>query len=80
MLSKNPDYSRRQALAGAIVAVAKAARNGGMISIDLRAQRLLNEYPDCGLSLAELREELARLAIEQGVGVRFGESSPTVRE
>ena len=77
---RDPDKSRRQALAGAIVAVTKAARDGGVMFVDRHAQRLLSEYPDCGMSFAELREELARLAVQQGVNVEFGVSSATVSE
>jgi hypothetical protein len=56
----------------ASVAVKKAARNGAVLVINVEADRLLLEHPDCQLSLAELRNFIARLAIRRRVPIQFG--------
>ena len=56
----------------ASVAVKKALRNGTVLVINAEADRLLLEHPDCQMSLAELREFIARLAMRRHVPMQFG--------
>jgi hypothetical protein len=55
--------------------VQAAAQDGGMISVDVRARRLLDAYIDCPIPFEELRDAIARLALERGVGVKFRDRS-----
>ena len=52
--------------------VKKASRNGSVLVINAEADRLLLEHPDCQMSLAELREFIARLAMRRHVPMQFG--------
>jgi hypothetical protein len=56
----------------ASVAVKKALRNGTVLVINAEADRLLLEHPDCQLSLVELRDFIARLAMRRHVPMQFG--------
>jgi hypothetical protein len=56
-----------------LVAIQKAARSGGVISPTKLAQLLLDEHPEAGISLATLQDGIARLAVEYGMGVKFGD-------
>ena len=66
------DDSRQKLLALAHMAVEKAARDGGMIAAHALATQFLADHPNSEMSHEELREEIARLAIQHGVGVEFG--------
>ncbi len=50
---------RKSMLDRAILLVEKARRSGAMLEIDAEAENLLNAYPKCGMSFAELRADLA---------------------
>lgn len=67
--------ARQKVLSLAHLAVQKAARDGGMIPAHTLAVQLLADHPDCPMSFEELRDGIARVAIEHGVGVEFGERS-----
>ena len=69
-----PDRSNTglNVLDSASAVVKKALRNGTVLMINAEADRLLLEHPDCQLSLAELREFFARLAIRRRVPLQFG--------
>ena len=54
------------------LSVEGAAQDGGVISADLEARRLLDAYPDCQIPFDELRDTIARLAVARGVSVKFG--------
>jgi hypothetical protein len=64
--------ARESILNLALSAVEHASRNGGMIAAHTEAVRLLNEHPECSMSVDELRDEIARIAMHRGVGVEFG--------
>ena len=70
----HPDRSNTgpKVLDPASVAVKKALRNGTVLVINAEADRLLLEHPDCQMSLAELREFIARLAMRRHVPMQFG--------
>jgi hypothetical protein len=53
-------------------AVKKALRNGTVLVINVEADKLLLEHPDCQLSLAALRDFIARLAMRRHVPMQFG--------
>ena len=53
-------------------AVKEALRNGTVLVINAEADRLLLEHPDCQLSLSQLRDFIARLAIRRRVPIQFG--------
>jgi hypothetical protein len=55
------------------LAVETAAKDGGMIAVDLEARRLLDDNPDCRISFDELRDEIARWGLARGVCVEFGQ-------
>ena len=57
-----------------LIAIQKAARSGGVISATKLAQLLLDEHPDIGISLATLQNGIARLAVEYGIRVEFGDT------
>ena len=66
--------SRRQVLSRAIVAVEKAARNGGVINATVEARRIMDESNAGDMSLDHVAVEIGRLASERGLGVEFGEA------
>jgi hypothetical protein len=55
------------------LSVETAAQHGGMILADVRARRLLDAYIDCPIPFEELRDAIARLAMERGVSVEFAD-------
>lgn len=57
------------------LSVEGAAQDGGMISADMEARRLLDAHPDCQIPFDELRDTIARAAVARGVGVEFGDRS-----
>ena len=70
-----PDRSKAwglKVLDPASAAVKRASRNGSVLVINAEADRLLFEHPDCQLSLAELRDFIARLAMRRRVPMQFG--------
>jgi hypothetical protein len=73
---KPASVERQEVLDLASLAVENAAKDGGMIAADTEAQRLLDDSPDCQIPLSELRDAIARLAIERGVAVEFGDEPP----
>ena len=66
------NVKRQELLARALVAVARAAHDGGLIATDEVAAALLEKNPDCSMSLDEVRDEIARLAVANCVCVEFG--------
>jgi hypothetical protein len=38
----------------------------------MEARRLLEAHPDCQIPFKELRDAIARMAVEKGAGVEFG--------
>jgi hypothetical protein len=70
----HPDRSNAglKVLDPASVAVRTASRNGTVLVINAEADRLLLEHPDCQMSLAELRDFVARLAMRRRVPMQFG--------
>jgi len=66
-----PD-SHLKALDPASAAVKKALRDRAVLMINAEADRLLDEHPDCQLSLVELRDFIARLAMRRRVPMQFG--------
>lgn len=67
--------TRQDLLDLALVAVEKAARDGGMIAPYGLAVRILKEHPTKGVSVAELQQAIVNLAIERRVGVEFGDGT-----
>ena len=72
MSLKPASVERQEVLDLASLSVEGAAQDGGMIPADMEARRLLDAHPNCQISFDELREAIARLAIDRGVGVEFG--------
>jgi hypothetical protein len=72
MSLKPQSVERQEVLDLASLSVEGAAQDGGMIPADMEARRLLDAHPNCQISFDELREAIARLAIDRGVGVEFG--------
>jgi hypothetical protein len=72
MALKTKSVDRQEVLDLAALSVEGAAQDGGMIPADMEARRLLGAYPECQIPFEELRDTIARLAIEHGVGVEFG--------
>jgi hypothetical protein len=75
MSLKVKSVDRQEVLDLAALSVEGAAKDGGMIQADMEAHRLLDAHPDCQISFEELRDTIARLAIEHNVGVEFGDRS-----
>lgn len=69
-----PDL-RQDVLSRAGVAVEKAARNGGAITVAVEAQRILDDGGTGDLSLAQIAADIVILASNRGFRVQFGESS-----
>jgi hypothetical protein len=67
-----PSNAALKALDPASAAVKRAARNRSVLVINTEADRLLFEHPDCQLSLAEVRDFIARLAMRRRVPMQFG--------
>ena len=72
MSLKAKSVERQQVLDLASLSVEGAAKDGGMIPADMEARRLLDAHPDCQISFETLRDTIAELAVERGVGVEFG--------
>jgi len=53
------------------VAVAKAARNGGIMRSTDEATKILGRHPDSGMTLSEIGGELFRQAIERRLAVEY---------
>lgn len=53
-------------------AIRRSEAEGGMISAEDEAWKLLREHPDCGWTFQELQDAIARSAAEQGLVVAFG--------
>jgi len=66
------NVKRQEILARALVAVARAAHDGGLIAADEVAASLLGKNPDCSMSFDEVRDEIARLAVASRLCVEFG--------
>jgi hypothetical protein len=49
---------------GALVVVAKAARNGGIVRSVHEAAKIARKYPDSGMTPDEISREIFRLAVE----------------
>jgi hypothetical protein len=75
MALKAKSVARQEVLDLATLSVEGAAQDGGMIPADMEARRLLDAHPDCQIPFEELRDAIARLAIDHGVGVEFGDRS-----
>jgi hypothetical protein len=69
---KSKSVDRQEVLDLAGLAVEGAAQDGGMIPANMEARRLLDAHPDCQIPFEELRDAIAQLAVERGVGVEFG--------
>jgi hypothetical protein len=72
MSLKAESVDRQEVLDLAALSVEGAANDGGMIPADMEARRLLEAHPDCQISFEELRDVIAQLAIDRGVGVEYG--------
>jgi hypothetical protein len=70
--SNRPEPWGLKVLDPASAAVKKALRNGTVLVINAEADRLLLEHPDCQLSVAELRDFIARLAMRRRCPMQFG--------
>ncbi len=53
----------------ATVAVEKAARRGEILAVDAAAMRLLERFPNCDMSFAEIRERIIMFAAKRGVAM-----------
>ena len=65
--------TRLQILAHVSIAIDKARRRGTNLAVDAESARLLSKYPETSMSLAELRDRMARLAARHGVMVEPSE-------
>jgi hypothetical protein len=63
-------FVRRKALSAVLTAVARAARRGNGVALHVEAQRILQEHPDCELTFAEIKVQIARQAKDYRVGIR----------
>jgi len=67
------DASDREALmATAAETVTRAAGAGRTLSVHAEAERLLAAYPRCQLTFDDVQDEIARIAVRNGVAVEFG--------
>jgi hypothetical protein len=73
MSLKVKSVERQEMVDRTLIAIQKAARNGGVFSATKLARLLLDEHPDVGISLATLQDGIARLAVEYGIGVELGD-------
>ena len=76
MSLKVASVERQEMLDLASLSIERAARDGGMIAVDVEAYRILDMRPDCSMSFEELRTAIARLAVSRGVGVELGRDIP----
>ena len=67
-----PSNTGLKVLDPASAAVKSVARNGPALVINPEADRLSFEHPDCELSLAEVRDFIALLAMRRRVPMLFG--------
>lgn len=72
MTLKPASVESREVLDLVALLVAGAAKDGGVLAAGVEAQRLLDTHPDCQIPFEELRDTIARLAVERSVGVEFG--------
>jgi hypothetical protein len=70
---KTQSVKRQEVLDRALVAIQKLVRKRRVISPEVLAKRLLDEDPTCTISLAQLRNDIARLTVDRRVGVEFGD-------
>ena len=68
-LFREPD-TRHSVFAEAKLAAVESRRS--ILGIDATTKRLLDEHPDCGISLDELRNYLIRFAVRQQVAIEVG--------
>lgn len=68
----------QEAMDACAAAVELTYRDGRLIEATVVAQQILHAIPDCDLSIANLADQIARLASAKGVSVEFGRdpSSP----
>lgn len=71
-MQRATSVSRFAILDLAIEAVRCAARAHRQIAVTVVAQRLLDENPDCRMSLVELQDQIARFALADHVDIAFG--------
>ena len=76
MSLKVASVERQEMLDLASLSIERAARDGGMMAVDVEAYHILDMRPDSRMSFEELRTALARLAVSRGVGVEFGRKIP----
>ena len=53
----------------ALVVIAQAARNGGIVRSAAEAARLAREHPDSGMTPADISDKLFRLAVQNRLAV-----------
>jgi hypothetical protein len=70
--SSSLDCHIREVLDLVILSIEGAMEDGGMVPADMEARSLLEAHPDCQIPFEELRDAIARMAVEKGVGVEFG--------
>ena len=63
---------REEVLIAATQAVKDAKRSGAVLMIRMEAKRLHSNYPDCPVSLSELRQEMFRLGVADRLAIEFG--------
>ena len=70
--SSSLDCLIREVLDLVTLSIEGAMQDGGMVPADMEARRLLEAHPDCQIPFKELRDAIARMAVEKGAGVEFG--------
>lgn len=68
----NYGIERKHMIDRAIVLVEGATLRGDLFMIDAATEDLLDQYPACGMTFAELRSEVAIFAVRGGGAVQFG--------
>ena len=66
-----PD-ARQRVFDCAAAAVETASWSGAVVSVDVEADRLFHEHPDCPLPVADLRDVIALIAIRRRVPIQLG--------
>jgi hypothetical protein len=63
---------RQQIIDEALIAILRAAKDRSVLSLTHECQRLAANHPNSGMTTQEMRDLIARLAVDRGVSVGFG--------
>lgn len=63
---------RQWVFTAAAVVVEMASRSGAILRVDAEARQLFQECVDCPLTIDDLRDVIALIAIRQRVPIQFG--------